>query len=290
MLMCATISWMIPGNAALERLLAHDERVREASRTALLSHGERRPRAIVLLHGLTASPAQFRAYSAALFERGHNVLAPLFPLHGHRDRMTEALAALTDDDLRAFALDTVEAARALGDEVTVAGFSAGGTIALWLAQRATFDRAVAIAPFLGAAAVPKFAMDVAAAFMARVPNWFVWWDPVRRDRQGPDHGYPRYPTRALVQFYRIANEAARGTREVPKARRVAIVVNRGEVSVNNAQIRALVRRWRRVGAQVEQIELRGMPPSHDIIEPKPDRNRKLPSRVFDDVLAAIDPQ
>lgn len=271
----------------LERLVRRDGRVSEAAQPILLVHGEPVSRAIVLLHGLTASPAQFRSYAHALYARGHNVLVPRLPLHGYSDRLTTALAALTDDELRSFARDCIDAARTLGQRTTIAGFSAGGTLALWLAQREPVDRVVAIAPFLGAAAVPRPVMDVAMRALLHLPNWFVWWDPVRRERQMPEHGYPRYATHAVAQLYRISSDVMRDASQLPAAHRIVLVTNRGEASVSNAAIARTLRRWTTAGAAVEKIELRGMPPSHDVIEPL--RSVALAQRVFPIVLDAIDP-
>lgn len=266
----------------------YDERISDACRTILLSHGEPRERAVILFHGLTASPPQFRRYARALYERGHNVLVPLLPLHGFRNRMTESLAALTEETLRSFASGSLETARVLGRTVTVAGFSAGGTLALWLAQNESFDRAVAIAPFLGAAGIPRAAMDVMCAALLRLPNWFVWWDPIRRERQQPDHGYPRYPTHALARLYRVSRDVLERASSPPRAREVAVVLNRGEASVNNAVVRRMIARWNAAGAAVRLRELRRMPPSHDIIEPE--RCVALAERVFPEILDAIDPE
>ena len=45
---------------SLERLVARDHPgVAEKGRTLAYVHGTRRPRAVVLLHGMSASPAQF---------------------------------------------------------------------------------------------------------------------------------------------------------------------------------------------------------------------------------------
>ncbi|MGH7738270.1 MAG: alpha/beta hydrolase [Candidatus Tyrphobacter sp.] len=278
---------MIP---ALERLVAldDDERIPPECRTIVLRHEERSREAVLLFHGLTAAPAQFRRYARALFERGCNVLVPRLPLHGYADRLTPALADLTGDVLRTFSGRALDAARELGERVTVAGFSAGGTLTLSLAQSERFARAVAIAPFFGAAAVPRIAMDLAMALWLRLPNRFVWWDPIARERQGPAHGYPRYPTHALARLYELARSIARRAREPATADAVAVVLNCGEAAVSNAQLRALVARWRDAGVRVELIELRGMPPSHDIIEPE--RNRALSERVFPTILNAIHPR
>ncbi len=279
---------MIPRSAALERLLERDdERISEAGRTILLSHGVERPRAVVLFHGLTATPKQFRRYASDLFARGHNVLVPRLPKHGYRNRLTDALAGLTEEDLRDLARESIVAAGALGARVTVAGFSAGGTIALWLAQRHALDRAVAIAPFLGVAAIPTPCMNVGANVLLRLPNWFVWWDPIRRERQMPDDGYPRYATHALAQLYRLSRAVMRDACEPPAARAVTVVLNGGEASVSNGAIRATVRRWGAAGARIERVDLRGMPPSHDIIEPE--RNPTLAARIYPAILEAIDP-
>jgi pimeloyl-ACP methyl ester carboxylesterase len=278
---------MIPRSSALERLVQRDERVAQAAQPILLAHEGPTARAVVLLHGLTASPGQFRRYAEALHARGHNVLVPRLPLHGFEDRMTTALAALTEEDLHRFSRDCADAAKVLGERATIAGFSAGGTLALWLAQHDAVDRVVAIAPFLGAAAIPTPLMGLATRALTRMPNWFVWWDPIRRGRAMPAHGYPRYPTHAMALLYRIAEEVMRGASLPPIAGRIAVVVNRGEASVSNRAIAKTIRRWEAVGARVERIELCGMPPSHDVIEPL--RCVELAQRVFPAVLDAIDP-
>lgn len=277
-------------SASLERFLARDhERISEAGRTILLSHGAVRPRAVVLLHGLTASPKQFVRFARDLFARGHNVLVPRLPRHGYGDRMTGALAGLTDEHLRWFARESLDAARTLGDRVTIAGFSAGGTLALWLAQHEAFDRAVAIAPFLGVAWLPNALLGPAINVLLRLPNRFVWWDPVRRERQMPAHGYPRYATHAIAYVYRVAGDVMRDAAlGPPKAHAVVVVTNSREATVNNRAIRALVRRWRESGATIDRRELRRMPPSHDIIEPE--RNVALADRVYPAILEAIDPK
>jgi pimeloyl-ACP methyl ester carboxylesterase len=280
---------MMPDSDALDRFLARDhERVSAPGKTIVLSHGGVRPRAIVLLHGFTASPTQFIRFARDLFARGHNVLVPRLPRHGYGERMTDALAGLTDEHLRWVARESLEIGRTLGEQVTIAGFSAGGTLALWLAQRESFDRAVAIAPFLGVPWMPNSLMRITTNALLRVPNWFIWWDPVRRERLMPAHGYPRYPTHAIAYLYRISNDVMRDAAlGPPKTRAVVVVSNSGEMGVDNRAIRALVRRWNAHGAAIEHRVLRGMPPSHDIIEPE--HAVALADRVYPALLDAIDP-
>ncbi|MBV8373959.1 MAG: alpha/beta fold hydrolase, partial [Candidatus Eremiobacteraeota bacterium] len=119
----------------LTQLVARDhERVSDKGRTIVRLHGGRRPRAVILLHGMTASPAQFERFARDLYERGHNVLVPRLPRHGHADRFSTALARLRPDDLYKAGANYVEVGRELGERVTIAGFSLGGLLAAWIAQ------------------------------------------------------------------------------------------------------------------------------------------------------------
>src|SRR5258708_7495668 len=53
--------------------------------TFALLHGRRTPRAIVLLHGITNCPLQFRDLAVALAAQGDNVLVPRVDRHGLAD-------------------------------------------------------------------------------------------------------------------------------------------------------------------------------------------------------------
>ncbi len=274
----------------LGRLLARDRAgIGDKGRTLALLHPERRPRAIVLLHGLTSSPPQFERFARDLHERGHNVLVPRLPRHGRLDRLSTELERLRPDELYVAAGEYVEIAREFGDLVTVAGFSLGGLLAAWTAQHYDVDRAVAIAPFFGVAWIPSFLMTGVAEFMLRVPNRFHWWDPILKDRQMPGHGYPRYSTHAIAHMYRIAHALLHEARErAPLARRCVLVTNSRESAVNNRAVRRLFRSWseHRPGA-VEMRVLRGLPPSHDVVEPL--RHSRLADRAYPTLLSAIDP-
>lgn len=274
----------------LDRLLARDHSgVGERGRTIVHLHGQRRPRAVVLLHGMSSSPLQFDRFARELFARGHNVLVPRLPHHGHADRLSSALARLRPDELYAAADEYIGIARELGERVTVAGFSLGGLLAAWCAQHYEIDRCVAIAPFFGVAWIPGRAMTWVAETMLRIPNRFHWWDPILRERQMPEHGYPRYSTHAIAHAYRLAQVVLQDAAIAgPMAQRVVLVVNAAETGVSNRAIRRLYLRWQafRPGS-VELVALKGLPPSHDIIEPL--RRGGLAARVYPQILAAIDP-
>lgn len=274
----------------LDRLIARDHsRVADKGRTATYLHPERRPRAVVLLHGMSSSPPQFERFARELFARGHNVLVPRLPGHGHADRLSPALADLRPDDLYAAVDEYVAVARELGERVTFAGFSLGGLLAAWSAQHYEIDRCVAIAPFFGVAWIPGPIMPIVGEVLLRLPNRFAWWNPILRERQMPAHGYPRYATHAIAHAHRMARALLReSATRGPSAKRVVIVTNAREAAVDNRAIRRLYRRWHeRAAAAVELIAITGLPLSHDIVEPL--RGGDLAARAFPALLAAIDP-
>lgn len=274
--------------AAIERLRRRDhERIGEAGRSNLLLHEGPRPLAVVLFHGMSASPAQFVRFAHTLYEHGHNVVVPRLPRHGHANRLTTALAHLTADDLRRFATDNVAIARGLGDRVVVAGFSLGGLLATWAAQHLDIDRAVAIAPFFGVSWLPDAFIGSLARVLLAMPNQFHWWNPLERERQQPAHGYPRYATHAVAQSFVLAREVFDRADRGVRARQLIFITNEREAAVNNRAVRRVERKLREAGAgEVQHIVLSGIPFSHDIIEPL--RHPAIAQAVFPQLLAAIE--
>ena len=100
----------------------------------VLVHGKRTARAIVLFHGFTNSPHQFRRIAETLYERGDNVVAPRLVYHGLRDGTVHELANLTAEQLRDHADTAIDIAQGLGGSVIAAGLSLGGNLAAWSAQ------------------------------------------------------------------------------------------------------------------------------------------------------------
>ena len=273
----------------LDHFLRRDhERVSELGRSLVLEHGHRTARAALLLHGLSASPTQFSAIAHALYERGYNVFAPRLPRHGHSDRMSEALASLTADDLRSAVRESYAITRGLGERVVVVGFSLGGLLALHLAQHEPVERVVAVAPLLGIAFVPNRLGAFLSRIALRKPNRFAWWDPFRRETQMPAHGYPRYATHALAHALTIAQDLLAEARvRAPRAGAVVLVSNARESAVNNRAIRKLAARWRAHRSNaVSMHRFTGLRPSHDIIEPL--RDPAVAARILPLLLELID--
>ncbi len=260
-----------PGALAASLDVEEGELLGEEMRTTILDHGGRTPRVVVLVHGLSASPRTWRDFAAVRHARGENVLIARLPRHGHDDRMSGALADLTAGELSRQAARIVDAAIALGDEVTIVGHSMGGALALHCAHRdARVFRAIAIAPFLGIKRVPHDLNALLRTLLERTPNRFLYWDPIDRGRSLPRHGYPQYTTRSIAAGLALAQALREDAKQgPPRAAHIDIVRNAGETSVNNHAIDDLVERWRAVGGdRVRVHRVVGLGFSHDIVEPE----------------------
>ena len=78
-------------------------------------------------------------------------------------------------------------------------------------------------------------------------------------------------------------------RRPPRAGKVVLVANAREATVNNRAIRRLYGHWRAAHPElIELMILRGMPPSHDVVEPL--RRSDLAERAYPFLLHAIDPE
>jgi esterase/lipase len=222
-----------------------------ACRTILLTHGARTHRVIVLLHGLTNCPAQFDSLGRLCFARGANVLIPRLPRHGYADHMTDQLAHLDAEELRAFTDQVLDAAAGLGDSVTVAGLSMGGTMAAWAAaERPDVNRVVMIAPMLGLAAARGPLTPVVASLAGALP---------------------RFSTRSLAAVLHIGwfvrDEALH---RAPVCHAIAVVTVGGDHAVDNALTAQVLNAWRRHGARdIETYEFpKSLHLNHDVVDPE----------------------
>ena len=273
----------------LQRFLERDgDRIGVSTRTLAFDHGRRTEHATVLFHGLSASPRQLVAIAEGLHARGHNVFVPRLPRHGYRDRHSRALETLDSRQLKACAADALEIAQGFGERVHVAGFSLGGLLSCYAGQIAPVHSALALSPFLGVKFLPASLRALAARLALALPNQFYWWDPILRERQQPDHGYPQYSTHAIAHGLSLADELfARARTEAPAAERLTLVTHRWEPAVNNRAIHKLARLWAASKpGSLEIVKLRGVPMVHDIVEPK--RYPALAQRVNAQLVEMID--
>jgi dienelactone hydrolase len=262
--------------------------VNPVCQTRLYTHGRRTERSLVLLHGFTNCPQQFDALGKHFFGLGWNVFIPRYPRHGYSDRLTTSVAELRAEQLAALANRAAEAGTGLGERLTVAGLSLGGTLTGLLAQeRESVERAVLIAPMLGLQRLPGPVHPVLAELAYVLPNFWVWWDSRLKDKIEPPYGYPRFSTHAYAALFKTARLVLKAAQAAaPAARSIAVITNAAEPGLDNRFTYQLVERWRRHGAAVSTFQF---PASdrlpHDLIDPaNPAQKTEL---VYPVVIRAI---
>lgn len=113
---------------------------------------------VVLYHGFTAAPWQYKEMAERLKQEGFNVYAPRMPGHGLADAAGKPSAAempeTNEQELwNDFARQTSQDAAKLGAPVHAVGLSGGGNVALKAAELCSeVESVTAIAPFLGSGA------------------------------------------------------------------------------------------------------------------------------------------
>jgi alpha-beta hydrolase superfamily lysophospholipase len=257
---------------ALQEAEAQDS-TRDVCITKLYDHGQQTEHVIILIHGFTNCPEQFNELGKQHFDAGNNVLIPRMPYHGLSDRLTDALVNLTTQDLTAFGDEVIDIAHGLGKKITVMGVSGSGTLVAWLAQnRSDIDFAFAIAPLFGLAFVPSAFTRIFEQIALLLPNFFLWWDPRTRadNPYSIYYAYPRYPSRALVEFLRLAMMTRlQAEKSPPLAGSITLIINDAEPAVSNAEILKFIKLWRKHGnvniAEVHFEKEMNLP--HDIITP-----------------------
>ncbi len=160
----------------------------------------RGPRAVLLIHGFTATPQEMRFLGAFLAERGYTVLG--VRLAGHATQVAD-LAHTTWHDWAASVEDGWHLLRSAGyRHIAVAGLSLGGALALYHAARFPVHAvAVLAAPY----ALPRHPlMPLLPLLQWFVPYWpkRFWRPPLVDPVRLPEvHlSYASYPMRSLRQF------------------------------------------------------------------------------------------
>ncbi len=222
--------------------------------STIMTHGEQTEKAVVLFHGFTSCPEQFREMGQSLFDQGYNVYIPRMPHHGHADQMSDALLNTTAEELAVFASESIDIARGLGQEVSVAGLSGGGTLSAWIAQEhEDVDAAVMVAPFLGIGFIPTALNRPLAQIADEIPNIWMWWDPTTK-AENPftqSYQYPRYPMHALAEYMRLGFAAEKDAQQnAPGVERLVMISNANDESVNNDIIGQFESLWQAHGAEL----------------------------------------
>jgi pimeloyl-ACP methyl ester carboxylesterase len=257
--------------ARFGRLQARDGAdVNPRCRSTLLSHEARVEDAVVLFHGLANCPCQFVELAPRLYERGYNVLIPRMPGNGLRDRRSSVQKHLRAEDLCAYGDAAVDIAMGLGERVTLAGLSAGGTVVAWLAHyRVDVARAVLLAPQFGIGGRISPLLSVLEMHLAlKLPN--VSTERIAPFQDPPEHSALGFSTRAVGQIMRLGTavrQAAATAR--PGAQSIAICTNPNDHAVNDLITWQLAQRWWAHG--LRRLEIFDLPANavieHDTVDP-----------------------
>ncbi len=180
--------------------------------------GSRTETAVVIFHGYTSVPRQFRLVAKGYADQGYNVWVPRLPYHGNTDKMTRDFSKIDSALLRDFADDNVDIARGLGRHVLVIGFSGGGSLAVWSgSQRPDVDTTILISPVLHPQGIPVWADRPLARALRVAPfDVYKWWDDELKANNTEGYNYPRLSLRGLASMLSLTfwseSEAAKGNR------------------------------------------------------------------------------
>ena len=259
-------------------------------RSILLTHGQRTERAVVFFHGYTNCPEQFRKLGQIFYELGYNVLIPRLPRHGLADRKVENLSQLKAEELRDCADSSVDIACGLGRKVYVAGLSAGGTLAAWIAQnRSEVTRVVLIAPALGFTRHNGTRFQKAlAVLLPLLPDIRRYWPDFDPDALALGHTYPGFSSWALGQLLRVSVATfARALNQAPRVQDVVLVTSRSDQAVSDYLVWQLIGLWRnRELFKFASVDFpKAMKIEHDMIDPT---NKNQQTEIYPVLIRLLD--
>lgn len=241
------------------------------SHDILLTYNRKVARSIVLLHGYTNSPHQFRQLGGLFYAAGYNVLIPRMPHHGLKNPLNTDQAQLKAQEMVSHADAALDIATGLGDHVTVMGISAGGNLTGWLLhQRPEVDCAVLIAPAFGMKVVKQSLTTPALQMALRLPNQFFAWNNDGSERAPNQmHAYPQFSTRALANVITVGQSVVRMSKlRQPFPKDIVVVTNENDAGVNNELIYDVVKNWRNLGTSVRTHHFeKALMLDHDNIDP-----------------------
>lgn len=171
----------------------------EGHSIAMLS-GTHSAKAVVIFHGYTVVPEQFRLIGDAYRAQGYNVWIPRLPHHGMTDRMTDEFSKLTASELRDFVDASIDIGAGLGDDLTVVGISGGGSLGVWAGfERPEVDHTVLLSPLLHPLGYQEWQDRplVRALRLSPVDIW-NWWSDDLKERNVQGYDYPRFSLNGIA--------------------------------------------------------------------------------------------
>jgi carboxylesterase len=232
------------------------------------------PTGVLLLHGLTATPAEVRLLAQALHQAGHTVMAPLLPGHGTRPE------DLNEVRWRDWAWEAEQAYHFLAthcDRVFVGGESTGGVLALHLATKhAEIAGLLCFAPAIQMALPTSelVRLYVAAPLMEAIPKKNVGTNPYWQ-------GYKVNPLWAGVELVRLGREVRRNLAQVRQP--VLVVQGRHDETIDPASGQIILE-----GVSSEMKELYWMAESGHVILLEEERD-KIARLTLDFINRCLNP-
>lgn len=224
--------------------------------------------AVVLFHGYTNTPDEFRIIARAYRDLGYNVWVPRLPWHSPADKFSDGFSLLTSVGLRDFVDDVIDIASGLGERLVVVGLSGGGTLATWAAaHRPEIDQTILLTPLLLPAGVPLGARAPLVRLLRLSPvDWYQWWNPARKADNVDGMVYPRYSLKGIAALLGLAVEAG----EVHTVTgQITLVRNEADTGVDADAAESQLRRL--VG---DSLDVRRIPAAeglgHDFVAPDPE--------------------
>lgn len=248
----------------------------------LIEHGEsyalltgaRTATAVVLFHGYTNTPDEFRLVAQAYRAAGNNVWVPRLPFHSPADKFSDDFSKLTAEGLRDFVDQSVDIAAGLGDEVVVLGLSGGGTLAAWAGlERAEVSSTILLSPLFSPGGYPDQVIPLLTRGLRLSPvDSYQWWNPDKGAANTEGMVYPRYSLKGIAALLdvRLWLEKQVEQNDHPMSGSVLLVSNAGDSSVDAEVNERLVRNL----AAPDKVTVVTIPASaglsHDFIAPDPE--------------------
>lgn len=251
---------------------AASDLIDEGPSIALLT-GSQTTTSVVIFHGYTSVPRQFRLVAEGYRAQGMNVWVPRLPYHGQTDRMTDDFSKITAEGLRDFADHNIDIAAGLGEHVIVIGFSGGGSMAAWAGvEREQVAQTVLISPLLHPLGYPEWQARPLVRAIRLLPfDIYNWWDAEKKDADIEGYNYPRYSLKGIAALLSLGHyvDGRAAQQPYPALAPVLLVRNDGDQRLDSAYNERYVGRM----SAPEQLRVYRIPASaqllHNFISPEP---------------------